>query len=210
MHALARYDAVFGVWIVHFVDFVGEYPGCVEDAARFDGKFVACEGVAYFDAVDFAVAVFVERDDFAVVHYRSAVFDGGLREVYREAGIVKLAVVVADAVAQLFRLDAFKQFIGFGFVEVAGVADAEFAGEAVVEPKAEGVVGRRPPFFARDDECLAFEKVRRVFRKTSAFAQRLAHQIHIALREVTHAAMHQLGTAAGRAFGKVAPLQEQG
>ena len=137
-------------------------------------------------------------------------FDGGLCEVYGEAGVVKLAVVVADTVAQFFRLDALKQFVGFGFTEVAGVADAEFAGEAVVQPEAEGVVRRRPPFFARDDKGFAFEEVRRVFGKAAAFAQGFAHEVNVTLREVAHTAVHEFGAAAGGAFGKVAALQEQG
>ena len=136
--------------------------------------------------------------------------NGGLREVDGEAGVVKLAVVVADAVAQFFRLDAFEQFVGFGFAEVAGVADAEFAGEAVIEPEAEGVVRRCPLFFAGDDEGFAFEKVRRVFRETAAFAQGFAHEIDVALREVAHAAVDEFGAAAGGAFGEIAAFQQQG
>ena len=90
------------------------------------------------------------------------------------------------------------------------MADAEFAGEAVIEPEAEGVVRRRPPFFARDDKGFAFEEVRRVFREPPAFAQGFAHEIHVALGEVAHATVDEFGAAAGGAFGEIAAFQQQG
>ena len=45
-------------------------------------------------------------------------------------------------------------------------------------------------------------------QQRGALAQCLAHQSNIALRQVAHAAMHQLGGARGGAFGKVMRLDQ--
>ena len=41
----------------------------------------------------------------------------------------------------------------------------------------------------------------------AAFAQRLQHQHHVAFLEVAHAAVHQFGRTARRAFGEVGLFQ---
>ena len=61
--------------------------------------------------------------------------NGGLRQGDGKAGVVELAVVVAHAGAQFVVFDAGEAFACPGLREVAGFADAEFAGEEVVDGK---------------------------------------------------------------------------
>ena len=101
-----------------------------------------------------------------------------------------------------------EQAVRFIFAEVAGPADAEFAGEAVVEPQAEGVVRRGPPFFAGDDESFTFEEVRCVFAEAAAFAQGFTHEGYVALGEIAYTTVYELGAAAGCAFGEVHAFEQ--
>jgi hypothetical protein len=51
--------------------------------------------------------------------------------------------------------------------------------------------------------------MRRIFAEQPAFAQRLEYERDVALLEVTNPAVHEFGTAAGSAFGKIVLLHQQ-
>jgi hypothetical protein len=51
--------------------------------------------------------------------------------------------------------------------------------------------------------------VRRVAAQPPALAQRVVDQLEVALSEVAHTAVEQLGAAAGRAFGEVHRFEQQ-
>jgi hypothetical protein len=50
--------------------------------------------------------------------------------------------------------------------------------------------------------------VRRALQDVHALVQRLAHQMHVALRQIAHAAVHQLGGARRGALGEVVRLHQ--
>ena len=82
-------------------------------------------------------------------------------------------------------------------------------GEQVVELQAGAIERRLPPVVVRHHEAEIADQVRRVLQQQAALVQRLHHQPNVALLQVAHAAVHQLGAAAGRAFAEVALLQQQ-
>ena len=49
----------------------------------------------------------------------------------------------------------------------------------------------------------------RVLQQQPALLQRFHHQTDVALLQIAHAAMRQLGAAAGRTLAKIALLQKQ-
>ena len=113
----------------------------------------------------------------------------------RQTGVVKLAVPVLDAAAQSLRLCAGQQFQGFGAAKQLGFAQAGFAGQQVVHSKADTIKRRLPPAVGRNHKGQGLRDVGRVVQQSAALVQGFAHQRNIALRQVAHAAVHQLGGA---------------
>ena len=208
--ALAGQDGGLVVRLVHPQDGIGKHAGGVDHALRLHLEGLAGQLILRRHTFQTAVGALLQRRDGAVVEHRGAMIGGGLCQAQRQTGVVELAVVVADPGADLVVTHPLQAPAGIALAQIAGLADAQLAGEAVIHPQAEGVVRCRPPFFTRDDEGLLAEQVRCIVREAAALAQRLAHQIHIALGQVAHATMHQLGGPAGRTLGKVVGFEQQG
>src|SRR5579871_1827112 len=126
-----------------------------------------------------------------------------------QASVVELAVVVGDAAAQALGLERRQSAECFGFREELRRAEVIAAGESVVEFQAEAVERRGPPRVAGDDERAVVDQVRGVSPQPAALAQRLQNQPDAALAEIAHAAVDQLGAAAGGALAEVAAFEEQ-
>ena len=125
-----------------------------------------------------------------------------------QAGVVKLAVPVFDAAAQALGLRGGQELLGLGAAEQFGLAQAGFACELVVQRQAQAIKRRFPPAVAGHDKGQGLGNMGRAVQHRGALAQGLAHQRNIALGQVAHAAVHQLGGARGGAFGKVLRLDQ--
>src|SRR5260370_15622503 len=84
-----------------------------------------------------------------------------------------------------------------------------FASQQLIELQAETIEWGLPPIVVRHHERTIVHYVGRVLQKQTALLERLHDQPNIALLQVAHAAVCQLGAATGRAFAEVALLQQQ-
>ena len=82
-------------------------------------------------------------------------------------------------------------------------------GQQIVELEADAVERRLPPVVVRHHEAEIVHQVRRVAQQQAAFLQRFHHQRDVALLQIAHAAVHQLGAAAGGAFAEIALLEQR-
>ena len=194
--------------IGHAANGIGEDAGGIDDDARGDGELFARFFVAGSDAVDVALAVAQKAGRRAVIHERCAVIGGGHGEMDEKARVVELAVVVDHAAAQFFRLKCRQPLQSLFLGEKLRCAKAIFAGEQVVELEADAVEGRLPPGVIGHDESEIVDEVRRVLAKQAAFFQRRHHERDIALLEIAHAAMDELGAAAAGALAEVVRLEQ--
>ena len=99
---------------------------------------------------------------------------------------------------------------GRGAGEELRGAEAELAGEGVVEFEADAVEGAFPPVVKGDDKGAVLHQVRGVADEEAALVQGFEDQGDIPLLQVAHAAVDEFGAAAGGAAGKVLPFEEEG
>ena len=81
--------------------------------------------------------------------------------------------------------------------------------QQLIQLQAKTIERSLPPIVVRHHERQIVHNVRSVLQKQTALLERLHDEANIALLQITHAAMRQLGAAARRAFAKVALLQQQ-
>ena len=144
-----------------------------------------------------------------MVEERAALLHGRLGQVDGQAGIVKLPVVVEHAAPQAVGLEVAQAPQRFLLAQVHRGPQAELAGQQVVHRQADGIVRPAPPVVVRNDKILVFHQVRRVAQQQAPLVKRLAHQRNVALGQVAHAAVHQLGAAAAGALGVINLLEQQ-
>src|SRR2546422_10645762 len=84
------------------------------------------------------------------------------------------------------------------------------ARQPIVEFESHTVEGRLPPFVRRDDESQPAHQLRRVAEQQTTLAQRFAHELDVALLQVSDAAVDQLGAATRGRVREVALFEEQG
>ena len=88
-------------------------------------------------------------------------------------------------------------------------AEGQLAGEPLVELEAHAVVRKRKIAVRRDDKIEIVDQVRRVAQHVAALAQCIENQRQVHLLEIAHAAMYELGAAAGSLLGEIGALDEQ-
>ncbi len=134
---------------------------------------------------------------------------GGLGEVDREPGVVELAVVIDDAASEAAGLDGGKPLERFFAGEVSRRAEAELSREGVVDAEADAVERSFPPVVVGNDEGELVDEVRRVLAQPAPFLEGFQYEGDVSLLEVAHAAVHELGAAAGGAAGEIPRFQER-
>ena len=97
---------------------------------------------------------------------------------------------------------------GFLAREQSRCVKAERAREHVVKFQSRAVEKFLPRAVRREDERDRVDEMRRIAQQQPALAQRLAHEAHVALLEITKAAVDELGAAAGCSFCEVALFEQ--
>ena len=147
-------------------------------------------------------------DHADVVEERRALFGGGLDQVDQQPGVVELAVVVDHSAAQAFGPDRRQPRQRLVPREDLRGSEPVLAGQDVVDLQAQPVEGRLPPVVAGHDERQVADQVRSILSKQPALLERLHHQRDVALLEVAHAAVHELGAPARGALAEVVLFEE--
>ena len=139
----------------------------------------------------------------AVVHHQGALGRRGPGQRQREPGVVELSIPVLDAAFE--PLTTRRRQAGQRFVpgQEFGGAQPRFARQRVVDLQADTVERHLPELVRRHHERQRLRQVRGVAKQRAALVQRFPHQRDIALREVAHAAVNQLGGARRGALGEV-------
>ena len=173
------------------------------DRECFAGFVIACD-----NAVHIAFVIAQQAGCRTVIHHRGAMIGGGHGEVDEQARIVELAVVVDDAAAQFFRFQCGKALKSLLFAEQLRRAEPVLAGKQVVELEADAIERRFPPGVVGNNEGEVVHQVRSVLAQQAALFQRRHDQRNVALFEIAHAAVHQLGAAAAGAFAEIVSLDK--
>ena len=198
--------------------------GGVQHHARAHRPGGAGELIAHRRAGDTAARIGGESLHRQVVGDRGALLGGGHGEGEIHARVVELAVVVHHAAAQAARRSVAAHLLAQ--VREAGedmLARHEFgavqgilAGQAVVQPQADPVVGMLAELIQRHEDRQFVHQVRRQLQQRLPLAQRLAHQAELGavdplhrLFQVAHTAVYQLGAAAAGAAGEVGALHQR-
>ena len=206
--ALARRDHRRGGRVVDLADRVAERAGGVDDAAGGDGVLLPRFQVREHHPVDEALGVVGKPDDRGVVEQHRTLFFGGLGQVDQQPGVVELAVVVEDAAAQSVLLQLRDAGEHLFLPRVARLPEAVAESQHVVDLHADAVERGLPPGVVGHDEGQVMDQVRGILAENAAFLQRLHDEGHVALLEVAHAAVDELGGAAGSALAEVALLDQ--
>src|SRR5208283_5082492 len=111
--------------------------------------------------------------------------------------------------AESFGVEGGQALEGLFFGEDARGPEAVLAGEQVVELETDTIEGSFPPVVVGHHEAQVADQVRGVLKKQSALLEGFHDERDVALFEVTHAAMHQLGAAAGGALAEIALLEQE-
>ena len=211
VHALTRRDHRRTRWrvgvAVHVAHRVDPDPGGVDDAARGEPALAPGLDVAPDQPAHLA-ALAHEADRGAVVEQHRPALQRRARQRDREARVVELAVPVAHAAHEPARVRARQQLERAVRAQPLGGAQAMAAGKRVVGLEADAVEARLPPVVGRHHEAHALRQVRGIGEDRAALVQRLAHEADVALREVAHAAVHELSGARARALAEVVRLDE--
>jgi hypothetical protein len=138
-----------------------------------------------------------------VVDQQGAARGRGARQQHRQPGVVELAVPVLHAAGQAALAHGGQQLADPARVEELGVAQAAAAGQHVVGFQADAVEAALPPLVARHHEGQPLRDMGRVGEHRAALLQRFAHQADVALRQVAHTAVRQLGGARRGALREV-------
>ena len=137
--------------------------------------------------------------------------NGGHQEVNQEPRIIELPIVIDHPAAQIASLD------GRQLIHHFPRRHDHRPPEALPDRERQKVVGLEPDAIHEhvaaaitgEDEGAIVDEVRRVSPQAAALAERLQDEPHMSLPEIAHAAVNELGAAAGSAAAEVAALEEQ-
>lgn len=211
VHALAgrhhgRHGAACGL-AVHLAQAIHPDTGGIDHRMRPHGEFLAAHRVAADEASHLAVVVH-QRGGRAIVHHQGTQAGGRARQRQRQAGVVKLAVPVLHAALEALRARRGQALERAFFAEKFGGTQACLAGQGVVHLEPDAVERGLPETVGRHDERQRLRQVRRVVQQRGALVQRLAHQGDVALGQVAHATVHQLGGAGRRSLGEIVRINQ--
>ena len=98
---------------------------------------------------------------------------------------------------------------GFRLVENLAPPEAELPGEQVVHRETDAVKRLGDEVVRRDHEAHVVDELRGVTAQETALAQGFADEVDVALRQVAHAAVNELGRAGRRTLGKIVRFEQE-
>ena len=209
MRSLADGEQRFVRLAVHVDNLFDVHAGSIHHRLGLQFEICAAFLVVRANADDFAVAL-DEACGCNVVNGHATEILERAQQRDRIAGIVELAVVIENAAAQAFAFDARKFFQCRLAREHFGMPEGQFPREPFIDFETDPVVRKRKIAVSGDDEVEVVHQVRRIAQHEAALAQSIQNQRHVHLLEIAHAAVHQLGAAAGGFFREVGALHQQG
>ncbi len=194
---------------VHGQHLLGEDAGGVED-----GLCPQIEGGVGFEIAgmdpDGLAVVLDEPGRFHVVDGSSTQLLEGSHERNGVSCIVELAVVIEHTAAEAFGSNSGQHGESLAGREHARGPEGEPSGEPFVDLEAEAVVGKVEEAEDGNDEGEIVDEVGSVLKHQAALAQSIHDQGDVHLLEIAHAAVDELGAAAGGSLGEVRALDEGG
>ncbi len=160
------------------------------------------------DAPD-AIAIGFDLLDAHVVQHRRAQADGGAHQRNGQAGIVELPVPVGDAALQPLGPHTGQLPVRARGRQPLRRADPPPPRQGVVHPQSDAHELALEDPVARNDELERVHELGRVGKQQRALRQRFAHEFHVALREITDAAVDELGAAARRSTGEITRFDQR-
>ena len=199
MHALTGGHEVGRRRLVELPQSIDPDAGGIDHAAAAHVEALARLTVFDGDARD-APVIRDQPPRAAVVEHDRAFTDRRAGEGDGKPGVVELAVPVADCAGESLRLQARRGGQGPLATEQAHAAEPLGSRERFVDRQADPVE-RQIPEPARDavgrhKEGKGLGEVRGVVEQELSFMKRLADERHVALREIPHAAVDELGCPA--------------
>ena len=178
------------------------HPRGIDHATRLNLVRLAGEGVGALQASHLAFDVEQAFGPHAV-EQQGPLAHCAARQRQRQLGIVELPVPILHAATQsrsLHRWQASQRVLAR---QKLGVPQTGCACQGVVHLQADAVKRLFPPRIGGHDKGQRLGQVRGVAQQGAALMQGFAHQIKLALGQIPHAAVHQLGRPRRGAFGKV-------
>ena len=179
---------------VHVTHSVHPHTRGVDDAARLQREGLARLGASRLHAVHLALVAQQTRGHYAVGQH-SATSGSAAHQGDGQTRVVKLAVPVLHAADQALGRQARRHLQGLGTAQEFCAAQTAPTGKQVIGLQTGAVKSALPPAVAGHDKGQGLGQMRRVGQHGAALLQRFTHQGHVALREVTHTAMRELGGA---------------
>ena len=206
VHALAGCDDILdlatGVFIVLPTQRIHPDAGRVNDAFGPDIDLRTGFPVVRDHSIDLAICM-QQSGDIAVVDQVCATLRRGACERKCESRVVELTVPVHDGTLQRFGLDIGQRLECSKPPEHRRLAQSALSRQCVIHHQAGAVERDLPEVVAGHDERQSVRQMGGVAQYGRPFVQRFAHQRHVALREVSHAAMDQFGRARRGSLGEV-------
>ncbi len=144
-----------------------------------------------------------------IIQRGPALFNQRTQESNGHASVVKLAVPINHAAAEIFRDERRRERERLLSRDHARPRPSRSSREQVINLQSCRVIGDFPPGITGDQELAIVDQVGSVATEDLALVECLADQSDSALREVSHAAVDQLRAPAGRPLGEVVGFQQQ-
>jgi len=191
-------------------------PGGVDDAARLQLQPLAPVAVERLNLQQAAtlnigagVGVRLDALQLHAIEQQRPSRLGAARHSQRQPRVLELGVPVLDAAAQAQRLHPRQRGLGLLAPQPPGGPKARAAGQPIVELEPDPIKRRLPRLVAGHHEGQRLRQMRRNLEYCLALGQRLAHQGQVALRQIAHPAVQQLGGTRRGAAGEVVRLQQR-
>ena len=192
---LARTHKIGTAGRVLLPDSVHEDAAGVHDGVSVEMQFLAGFKIAGYDPIHLALR-FEEPDNTGVIDHCGAVASGCAGQGEGQTGVVELTVVINDAAAQSAGLYAGEFLQRPRPRKQVRLPEGAAARQQVVGLQSQAVKRAFPPGIGGKHELQVAHQVRRIVAEPAALAQCFTDQRHVALPQISDAAMDQFCAAA--------------
>ena len=206
VHALARRHHGLCAAVL-FAQGIDPHPCGVDHAPRCNLVALPRQSVHAMHPRHLAVGVAQALDPQAV-EQQSPLQRRAACQGQRQLGVIELAIPIHHTAAQTLRLHRGQTGQSLPARQKLGSPQARRARQSVVQLQTHAIKRLFPPRIRGHHKGQGLGDVRCVVQQCAALVQRFAHQGNVALRQIPHAPVHQLGRTRRGAFGKIVRLQQ--